>query len=58
MLINAAAKVGGIYANNKFKAEFIHQNLSIQTNIIHSAYLSGIKSLIFLGLNRKFLNFL
>jgi len=45
----AAAKVGGIYSNNKFKAEFIHQNLSIQTNIIHSAYLSGIKSLIFLG---------
>ena len=45
----AAAKVGGIHSNNKFKAEFIHQNLSIQTNIIHSAYLSGIKSLIFLG---------
>ena len=45
----AAAKVGGIHSNNKFKAEFIQQNLSIQTNIIHSAYLSGVKSLIFLG---------
>merc|ERR1712224_332290 len=45
----AASKVGGIHSNNKFKAEFIQQNLSIQTNIIHSAYLSGVKSLIFLG---------
>ncbi len=45
----AAAKVGGIYSNNKYRAEFIHNNLSIQTNIIHSAYLCGIKDLIFLG---------
>ena len=45
----AAAKVGGIYSNNKYKAEFIHNNLSIQNNIIHSAYLCGIKDLIFLG---------
>ena len=45
----AAAKVGGIYSNNKYKAEFIYENLSIQTNLIHSAYLSGIKNLIFLG---------
>ena len=45
----AAAKVGGIYSNNKYKAEFIYQNLSIQNNIIHSAYLLGIKNLIFLG---------
>tara|TARA_B100000780_G_scaffold277694_1_gene249039 strand:- start:688 stop:1629 length:942 start_codon:yes stop_codon:yes gene_type:complete len=45
----AAAKVGGIYSNNKFKADFIYENLSIQTNLIHSAYLSGIKDLIFLG---------
>ncbi len=45
----AAAKVGGIYANNKYKAEFIYNNLSIQTNLIHSAYLCGIKDLIFLG---------
>ena len=45
----AAAKVGGIYSNNKFKADFIYENLLIQTNLIHSAYLSGIKDLIFLG---------
>ena len=45
----AAAKVGGIYSNNKYKAEFIYENLSIQNNLIHSAYLSGIKNLIFLG---------
>ena len=45
----AAAKVGGIYSNNKYRAEFIFDNLSIQTNLIHSAYLCGIKDLIFLG---------
>ncbi len=45
----AAAKVGGIYSNNKYPAEFIHNNLTIQNNIIHSAYLSGIKNLILLG---------
>ena len=45
----AAAKVGGIYSNNKYKAEFIQENLSIQYNLIHSAYLSGVKNLIFLG---------
>ena len=45
----AAAKVGGIYSNNKYRAEFIQSNLSIQTNIIHSAYLCGINDLIFLG---------
>ena len=45
----AAAKVGGIYSNNNYKAEFIQGNLSIQTNLIHSAYLCGIKNLIFLG---------
>jgi len=45
----AAAKVGGIYSNNKYKAEFIYENLSIQSNLIHSAYLCGIKNLIFLG---------
>ena len=48
-VINAAATVGGIYANNKFRADFIFNNLSIQNNIIHSAYLSNIKHLIFLG---------
>ncbi len=45
----AAAKVGGIYSNNKYKADYIYENLSIQTNVIHSAYLCGIKNLIFLG---------
>ena len=45
----AAAKVGGIYSNNKYKAEFIHSNLSIQNNLIHAAYKCNIKDLIFLG---------
>ena len=45
----AAAKVGGIYSNNKYKADFIYQNLSIQNNLIHGAFLNGIKDLIFLG---------
>ena len=45
----AAAKVGGILANNKYKAEFIYENLSIQNNLIHSAFLSNIKDLILLG---------
>ena len=45
----AAAKVGGIYSNNKYKADYIYENLSIQLNVINGAYLSGIKNLIFLG---------
>lgn len=45
----AAAKVGGIHANNTFPAEFIHDNLVIQNNVIHQAYLSGVKRLLFLG---------
>lgn len=45
----AAAKVGGIYANNTYPAEFIYQNLMIQSNIIHSAYRSGVLKLLFLG---------
>jgi GDP-L-fucose synthase len=45
----AAAKVGGIYSNNKYPAEFIYNNLIIQNNIIHSAYLCNINDLIFLG---------
>jgi GDP-L-fucose synthase len=45
----AAAKVGGIVANNTYPAEFIHQNLAIQTNIIHESYLAGVKRLLFLG---------
>jgi GDP-L-fucose synthase len=45
----AAAKVGGIYANNTFPAEFIYQNLMIQSNVINSAYKNGVKKLLFLG---------
>ena len=45
----AAAKVGGILANNRFKADFIYQNLTIQNNLIHGAFLNNIKNLIFLG---------
>ena len=45
----AAAKVGGIYANNTYPAEFIYQNLMIQNNVIHSAYQSGVQKLLFLG---------
>ncbi|HFQ80946.1 MAG TPA: GDP-L-fucose synthase [Desulfobacterales bacterium] len=45
----AAAKVGGIAANNTYPAEFIYQNLSIQTNIIHESYRAGVKRLLFLG---------
>ena len=49
VVINAAAKVGGIEANNIFKAEFIYDNLAIQQNIIHFSYKYKVKSLIFLG---------
>lgn len=45
----AAAKVGGIYANNHYPAEFIYENLMIQNNVIHQSYLSGVKKLLFLG---------
>ena len=45
----AAAKVGGIYSNNKYPAEFMYNNLTIQSNLIHAAYLCDIKNLIFLG---------
>ncbi|HBE18930.1 MAG TPA: GDP-fucose synthetase [Cyanobacteria bacterium UBA11149] len=45
----AAAKVGGINANNTYRAEFIYENLMIESNIIHSAYLSKVKKLLFLG---------
>ena len=45
----AAAKVGGIYANKTFPAEFIYENIMIQTNIIHAAFLNGVKKLLFLG---------
>ena len=45
----AAAKVGGVYSNNKYKGQYIYENITIQSNLIHSAYLCGIKNLIFLG---------
>jgi len=48
-VIDAAAKVGGILANNTYRAQFIYENLMIQNNIIHSAYLTGVKKLLFLG---------
>lgn len=49
VVIVAAAKVGGILANDTYRAEFIYQNMMIEANIIHAAYLSGVKKLIFLG---------
>ena len=45
----AAAKVGGILANNVYRAEFLYENLMIEANIIHSAYQNGVKKLLFLG---------
>jgi Nucleoside-diphosphate-sugar epimerases len=45
----AAAKVGGILANNTYRAEFIYDNIMIQSNIIHAAYLNGVSKLMFLG---------
>lgn len=48
-VILAAAKVGGIHANSTYPAEFIHDNLAIQTNVIHSAWQNSVKRLLFLG---------
>ena len=48
-VILAAAKVGGIYANNSYPAEFIYQNLQIQNNIIHAAHMNDVQKLLFLG---------
>jgi GDP-L-fucose synthase len=45
----AAAKVGGIVANNTYRAEFLYDNLQIQNNVIHNSYLNGVKKLLFLG---------
>ena len=45
----AAAKVGGIVANNTYRAEFIYENLQIQNNVLHQSYLNGVKKLMFLG---------
>ena len=48
-VFDAAARVGGIHANNTLRAQFIYENLQIQNNIIHSAYESGVEKLLFLG---------
>jgi len=48
-VINAAGTVGGIYANNKYKANFLYDNLLIQSNIIHACYINKVKNLVFLG---------
>lgn len=45
----AAAKVGGIVANNTYRADFIYENLMIETNVLHASYQSGVKKLLFLG---------
>jgi GDP-L-fucose synthase len=45
----AAAKVGGIQANNTYRANFIFDNIQIQTNVIHQSYVHGVKKLLFLG---------
>ncbi len=45
----AAAKVGGIIANNTYRADFLYENLLIQNNVIHNSYLNGVKKLMFLG---------
>ena len=49
IVIIAAAKVGGIHANNTYPAEFIYQNLMIQNNLIHEGYCAGVKKVLFLG---------
>lgn len=48
-VILAAAKVGGIVANNTYRADFIYHNIQIQNNVIHQSYLTGVKKLLFLG---------
>ena len=48
-MILAAAKVGGIVANNTYRADFIYENLAIQNNVIHNAYKYGVEKLLFLG---------
>ena len=49
VVIIAAAKVGGIHANNAYRADFIYQNLAIETNLIHGSYLAGVQHILFLG---------
>ncbi|MBV1951850.1 MAG: GDP-L-fucose synthase [Cycloclasticus sp.] len=48
-VVLAAAKVGGIFANNEYPADFIYENLMVQNNVIHQAYKAGVKELLFLG---------
>ena len=48
-VVLAAARVGGIHANNKYRADFIYTNLMIQANVIHEAYMGGVEYLLFLG---------
>jgi GDP-L-fucose synthase len=48
-IFDAAAKVGGIHANDTYPAQFLHANLQIQNNLIHNAYLAGVKKFLFLG---------
>src|ERR1041384_7395301 len=45
----AAAKVGGIHSNNTYRADFIYENIMIQSNVIHQSYCNGVKKLMFLG---------
>lgn len=49
IVIDCAAKVGGIHSNNTYRADFIYQNLQIQNNLIHASYLNGVKKFMFLG---------
>ncbi len=49
VVVLAAAKVGGIHANNVYRAQFLYENLMIQNNVIHGAYTNGVKKLLFLG---------
>jgi len=49
LVIDCAAKVGGILSNNSYRADFIYQNLQIQNNLIHTSYLTGVKKFLFLG---------
>lgn len=49
LVIDCAAKVGGIYSNNLYRADFIYQNLQIQNNLIHASYLNNVKKFLFLG---------
>jgi len=48
-VVLAAAKVGGIHANNTYPAEFIYENLMMEANVVHEAYRAGVKKLLFLG---------